>query len=514
MSNYPNNKDSFSKFASKPDAIGQFVTEVLQEAIMVGSIGFWHLLKSIFSKRGIITIPLISGIGWVSYRIGSKAQHLVYLYELEPRLFTASRVNWLWTFPMMYHVGILFALFAFPVVIVMGIWARSIRTKFKRIFKNARLVNGLGDTPKLIRERRIDKERRLYLFDANGIGISEFEGKKEQIESHFRSNVETIKYGAHKGQIAVTFSKQIFPEKLHFNELVTMKVLPKESFYIGISVEGVKTQEIAALPHMLIAGTTGGGKSVFFKQCLLGLLESSPHLQMYLIDLKSGLEMIDFKKAPNVQVIKHIDQAVLVLGLVEREMKDRFAYLEMVNRKQIVPEIDNKDRVIIGVDEASVLYMNRSRHDPDYEAALEARRLADSISKLSRAAAIHLLLATQKLDRQVIPTSVSENISGRMAFRANSLQGSLIVLGTKDACELPEIPGRGIWSFGTRKVIVQAPFVDEKTVKSRCQGIEDMFKTGKRKILGKMLGDAQWEATSQKQDDTYVVVEGKNDLQA
>ena len=131
-------------------------------------------------------------------------------------------------------------------------------------------------------------------------------------------------------------------------------------------------------------------------------------------------------------------------------MKNRLKFLEVKKRKQIIHEKDCKDRIVLGVDECSVLYMNRNRFDNDYEASLEARQLADSIAKLSRAASIHMILATQKLDRQVLPTSVSENISGRLAFRANSLQGSLVVLGSKEASELPEIPGRAIWAFGTQ----------------------------------------------------------------
>ena len=147
--------------------------------------------------------------------------------------------------------------------------------------------------------------------------------------------------------------------------------------------------------------------------------------------------------------------------------------------------------------------MNRSKHDPDYQGSLDARRLADSISKLSRAAAIHLLIATQKLDRQVIPTSFSYNISGRMAFRANSLQGSMIVLGSKDACELPEIPGRGIWSYGTKKLIIQSPYADEKTIKAKCSQIADLFKEGKRKLFNPMIGDVEKNVERGKVDALY-----------
>lgn len=491
MSQYPKRSDPFLRSQRKPDAAGQFVNEVLQESIVVGAMGLWHLLKSFVSRRAIISIPMVTGVAWISYLAAENGYHLLYLHENLPELFTPERINRLWQIPKIYHWFCLISLLLFPIAIGTGIWVRSIRTKFMRIFQRARIVNGLGDTPKLIREQKLDSDRRVYVFDANGIGISRFEERREEIESHFKTNLESIKYGVHKGKILLTFSKQSIPNRIHFTEVLAQMSLPRESFYLGITAEGPKTQGIAELPHMLIAGTTGSGKSTFFKQCLLGLLESSPHLQMYLIDLKSGLEMIDFKKAPNVQVIKDIDSAVKVLGLVEREMKNRFEYLEEAGRKHVVPEIDNKDRIVVAVDEASVLYMNRSRHDPEYEAAVKARNLADSISKLSRAAAIHLLLATQKLDRQVIPTSVSENISGRMAFRANSLQGSMVVLGSKEAWELPEIPGRGLWNFGTSKLIVQTPFIDEKTIRDRCERILMQFQKGQKKMFKSLLGEVE-----------------------
>jgi S-DNA-T family DNA segregation ATPase FtsK/SpoIIIE len=486
------------------DKIGIMVEEMLQECIVVSSMGAWWFLKSFVTARAIFTIPLLAGIAYLSYLAASKGLHLLYLHDMEPKyIFTAKRVNWLWNYPLSYHLGFLFSVFIFPVLLMAGIMVRSIRTKFIKLFKTVGITNGLGDTPKLIKEKRIDSNRKTYIFDANGVGISEFEAKKERIESLFKTRVESIKHGSDRSKIAVTFTTLDFPDRLAYTQLLVQKTLPKESFYIGQGVEGILTQGIAELPHMLIAGTTGSGKSIFFKQCLLGLLESSPYLQMYLIDLKGGLEMIDFKKAPNVKVIKDLDQAVAMLAMVEKEMKDRFSYLEESQRKQIVPERDKKDRIIVAVDEASVLYMNRNKFDPDYENALKARMLADSISKLSRAAAIHLLLATQKLDRQVIPTSVSENISGRMAFRANSLQGSLIVLGTKDACDLPEIPGRGIWSFGTKKVIVQAPFVDEKTIKQRCEQIHEMFQRGKRFMLSPMIGEPEKKVTFVAGEEAY-----------
>ena len=76
----------------------------------------------------------------------------------------------------------------------------------------------------------------------------------------------------------------------------------------------------------------------------------------------------------------------------------------------------------------------------------------------------------------------------------------MLVLGTKEAMELPEIPGRGIWSFGVKKMTVQAPYIDEKTILSRCSEIAGEFQTGKRKCFNPLLGEeeiAEHEATSE-----------------
>lgn len=504
---YPNNKDQFSKHSSsQPDATAQAVNEMLQEFVMASSLGFWVLIKSMFSKWFAITLSILGGGLYYTFEVAKFGGHLVWLQNSDPKLFTYDRLEWAWKISVLYHWIFLYLLFLIPIVLILGVSTRATRTKYKKLFEAIGLRNGHQDTPKLIRIKKHDRFRVSYFFDGNGIGLSEFEDKKERLETTFRSNVESIKHGKNKSQVVITFNKQSFPEKVKYTDLAASHILSKESFFVGQSSEGVITQEVGELPHMLIAGTTGGGKSVAFKQILMGLLESSPHLQVYLIDLKGGVEMIDFVKCPNVRVVKTMDKAVELLRQVEKEMKDRFKYLEAKNRKQIIPEKDGKDRIVLGVDECSVLYMNRNRYDTDYAASLEARRLADSIAKLSRAASIHMILATQKLDRQVLPTSVSENISGRLAFRANSLQGSLVVLGTKDANELPEVPGRAIWAFGTQKVIVQAPFIDEKTIKSRCEVIVSLHQVGKKKLLSPMLGEAEQKQEEKAADVAYLGV--------
>ena len=253
-----------------------------------------------------------------------------------------------------------------------------------------------------------------------------------------------------------------------YNDLKDTEVL-KESFIVGRSTTGTISQKINTLPHLLIAGTTGGGKSQFFKQALLGLLQTSDALQMYLIDLKGGIEMRPFGKLSNVKICSSISEAVTVLNLIKNEMENRFELLKKKNRKEIIPKKDKRPRIIIGIDEASILYAQKSKEDESYKASLKARQITDEIAKMGRAASIHLILATQKITTRTVDTSIQENITGKMCFRMNTLPGSLLVLGNKAACTLPDIPGRGIWSVGNKQIEIQAPFLSDEELEAELE---------------------------------------------
>ena len=333
-------------------------------------------------------------------------------------------------------------------------------------------------TPKIIRVDKISSDKKEILIYCNTMGISGFSKKKEELSASFAWEVEDIKKGNSPSFAVITLSKIKLEKKYNFNDLKETKAA-KSSFIVGKSVTGTIRQEIKTLPHLLIAGTTGGGKSQFFKQALLGLLETSPHLQMYLIDLKGGIEMRPFGKLPNVKICSSILDAVNILELIKNEMEQRFDLLKQKNKKEIDPEKDDTSRIIVGIDEASILYASKTRNDEDFKSTLKARKITDEIAKMGRAAAIHLILATQKVSMRTIDTSIQENITGKMCFRMNTLQGSLLVLGNKSACILPDIPGRGIWSVGNKSVEVQAPFLSDIELEEELEFLSS--KLGKEK---------------------------------
>ena len=499
-----NNKSNQSREVEKS------FTDFLHESVVVSSMGAWELIKSFFTIYAPLSVVALFAILWFSYHISTEALHIKFIHDLEPSVFTYEKLQFMYRLHRNFYWVVISLLLTWPIVVALGIRIRFIRTKYMLIFYKMGLKNHAGETPRLLKKKKIDSSRSRYIFDSCGLGISEFEVKKERFESQFKMNVESIKYGNHKGRIEIVFNSQDFPEKLNYSELSKKYNLPQNGFFVGHSCEGILIEKISKLPHMLIAGTTGSGKSIFFKQTLLGLLESTPHIQMYLIDLKGGLEMMDFTECPNVMVVKTMSEALVVLRKLEREMKSRFNYLEKIEKKSISTQRDKKDRIVLGIDEASVLYMNRSPHDPEKTMALDARKLADSIAKLSRAAAIHMIFATQKVENQVIPTSVTENVSGRMMFRTNSFQGSNQVIGSKDAMLLPEIPGRGIWNHGTKKYVVQAPYIRESLIKDRCKQISKDFQSGRRICFNPMVGEVKKKQNKEKQDIVYDIVKPSN----
>jgi len=310
--------------------------------------------------------------------------------------------------------------------------------------------------------------------------------------------IESIEYGTSPKIVKITTNSKKLSTFLSFDDASKRLSLKQNEFILGDTKEGFKKINFISLPHLLIAGTTGGGKSVFFKQTLTGLLSSTNHLQMYLIDLKGGLEFSDFKNFSNVKIVKNIDEAASLLQKIDNEMMKRFDLLESKNKKEIDPERDKNDRIIVAVDEASVLYANKDKYSEDYESSIAARNFTDRIAKLGRAAGIHLILATQKVSKETVNTSIQENISARMCFRMNTLQGSLALLGDKSAMELPAISGRGIWSHGSDSFEVQVPFIDDHIINKKAKQLKEDYQFKDKENFSVLIGEENDHASSKK----------------
>ena len=412
--------------------------------------------------------------------------HLTFLHWLSPKLFHGNLLVNLKDYGFFRNLIALTGFFTVGLIWIRGFLKTLAFTKYQNRLDGVGLKNGQGNKARVTNLYFGEHGHKIVEVRAFGIGIDKFQKAQRDLEAAFGSPIAEITQGEKIGRVHIVLGKVYFPELVTFEDLED-NLFGQEDFLIGESKEGVLRERIKRLPHMLVVGTTGGGKSVFFKQALLGLLKSSPSLQLYLIDLKGGLEFRSFAVLPNVKVVKTIEDAVAVLSGVKEEMESRFEYLEKYDKDEIAPCRDKKDRIIVGIDEASVLYSQVSRDSEDYPLIVKARTLTEHIAKLSRAAGIHLIMATQKVTKETIDTRIQENISGRMCFKLNTLEGSIRVLGNKSACELPNIPGRGIWQLGNTSTVVQAPTMSKKFLKENLEMIAEEYESGEKKLHQKML---------------------------
>lgn len=238
----------------------------------------------------------------------------------------------------------------------------------------------------------------------------------------------------------------------------------KLTFALGRDVTGTcRYADLAKMPHLLIGGSTGSGKSVGINTLICSLLyRCSPReLKFLMIDPKK-VELSLYDGIPHLAapVITNVKQAPAIFKQALKEMEsryDRFAKagtrnLEGYNSR--VPEHEKLPYWVIVVDELADLMMTSG---PEIETAI--CRLA----QLARATGIHLVIATQRPSVNVITGTIKANISSRIAFAVNSAVDSRTIL---DATGADRLIGRGDMLFmpldAAKPQRIQGCFVSEQ----------------------------------------------------
>ena len=187
--------------------------------------------------------------------------------------------------------------------------------------------------------------------------------------------------------------------------------------------------DLAKMPHLLIAGATGSGKSVCINDIIVGMVyKSSPEdVRFILVDPKR-VEMIMYASLPHLlmPVVTEAKKAAGALRWAVNEMTRRykiFSELGARNLEKYNEKVKNTGehlpRIVVIIDELADL-MNVAQDDVEDS--------IQRIAQLGRAAGIHLILATQRPDATVITGLIKSNITSRAAFAVNSVTNSRIIL--------------------------------------------------------------------------------------
>ncbi|MDD5145065.1 MAG: DNA translocase FtsK [Candidatus Pacebacteria bacterium] len=245
---------------------------------------------------------------------------------------------------------------------------------------------------------------------------------------------------------------------------------------LGKDVSGqVCFTDLARMPHLLVAGATGTGKTVFLNTLILSLLyQNSPaSLRLILIDPKR-VEFSAYKEIPHLlcPVIFNAQKSVNALKWIISEMERRFDVLSQngsrdlssYNNKVAKSEESPLPYIVLIVDELADLMASKGR---EMEAGIV--RLA----QMARAVGIHLVLATQRPSVEVVTGLIKANITSRVAFQVASQVDSRTILDTAGADKLL---GQGDLLFisneNPKPKRIQGAFISEKEVKKVVEYID------------------------------------------
>ena len=260
---------------------------------------------------------------------------------------------------------------------------------------------------------------------------------------------------------------------LEASDLINHK--SKIAFAAGVDISGdVVVADIAKMPHLLVAGTTGSGKSTFINTILMAILyRAKPsEVGLIIIDPKK-IEFGVYSGIPHLvkDVVTDPGQAVSTLRWAVNEMTNRYQrmqlsgvrdfknYNEKFDKGTLSKEEENPKRmpqIVIVIDELADLMMVASK---------EAEALICRLAQLARAAGIHLIIATQRPSVDVVTGLIKANIPARVALLVASQVDSRTIIDMKGAEELLGYGDMLFYPTGYSKPVrVQGAFVSDDEV--------------------------------------------------
>ncbi len=343
---------------------------------------------------------------------------------------------------------------------------------------------------------------------AAGIKVSKIINLSEDIARNTSSESARIATIPGSNTIGIELPNS-FRENVYLSEIISSSNFTKKDnrlpIALGKSISGLPiVGDLNSMPHLLIAGTTGSGKSVCINTIILSLLyrHSPDKCKFILIDPKM-LELSTYEGIPHLlcPVITEAKRAASVLGWVVKEMESRYRLMTRVGVRNIEGyNLKHKlpmPYIVVVVDEMSDLMLVAGKEIEGY---------IQKLSQMARAAGIHIIMATQRPSVDVITGTIKANFPTRISFQVTSKIDSRTILGEQGA---EQLLGKGdmlYMSSANKTVRIHAPFVSENEIEKinnylRSQAepdyVDEILNFADEKEIGQNLND------SENQDELY-----------
>ena len=313
----------------------------------------------------------------------------------------------------------------------------------KNNFTNREYVQAMGEELSSVLESfkvkcRITDIRMTpfaVLFDVMpdpGVSVKTFRNLRVDLEVHMASPVEIVSIGDKKYTIGLAIKNWVRPT-IGLRDILESEDFRKNECILpiaaGMDVLGKPfIFDLAATPHLLVAGTTGSGKSTFLNDIVMSIVytKAPEDVRFLMIDPK-GVELTAYNNIPYMlmPVITESGKALAAMKWVDEEMRRRYNTFSGYGVKTIeaynaaVPADSRLPRIVVVVDE----YMEMMFHAPK-----DLEMYIASLSRLARASGIHLVLATQRPSSDVITSDIKANIPCRASFTVVDWRESKTIL--------------------------------------------------------------------------------------
>tara|TARA_B100000780_G_scaffold275989_2_gene243729 strand:+ start:2932 stop:5028 length:2097 start_codon:yes stop_codon:yes gene_type:complete len=321
----------------------------------------------------------------------------------------------------------------------------------------------------------------LYEFEpAPGVKVSKIINLSDDLARNTSSTSARVSIIPGKNTVGIEIPNES-RENVYLREIISAERFQKKEIKLplslGKSISGLPiVGDLTAMPHLLIAGTTGSGKSVCINAIIVSLLyKLSPDLCKFILIDPKMLELSAYEGIPHLlsPVITDSKKAASALGWTVKEMNNRYKLMS----KEGVRNIDGYNAkhklkmpyIVVVVDEMSDLMLVAGKEIENY---------IQKLSQMARAAGIHIIMATQRPSVDVITGTIKANFPTRISFRVSSKIDSRTILGEQGSEQLLGNGDMLFMSSANRIVRIHGPYVSEKEIEKitnvlRAQGVPD-----------------------------------------
>ena len=326
---------------------------------------------------------------------------------------------------------------AVTILILTPLGKRSVQERLKSIG----LVNHSDEIPTL-KKKYTDKQNprvSIWEFTSQGIPLKVWQDKQAAIETVLDVTIVRMENGSGKSRVILHTvpARSDLPAVIDWKD----KYLSNDSFVLvlGESYTGPVTLDLTNIPHILLGGSTGSGKSVLLK--LLLMQANKKGATVCIADFKGG---VDFPPVWHKECRMCFDeQSVLELltELVEEleRRKKLFAAAGQANIDRY-NKTENQDlrRYIFACDEIAEMLDKTGLTKEQKEIITKIEGKLSIIARLGRAFGIHLILATQRPDANILSGQIKNNVNCRICGRADNILSQIILDNTDAADQIPK----------------------------------------------------------------------------